>query len=314
MRNRIFGDNLSDFVNNLITGGTEQKHFDDIDLGVPFLCKFKRHQTDRNRTSPFAFTGNKFEVRCVGGAQNPGVSNTILNTIVSDSFDYISEAITKLTSEGLPLDAAIDTVIKETLEKHIRIVFDGNGYSQEWVVEAEKRGLLNLRNTPQTIKHCLNEKNFQLFESQKVYSRAEFESYIRVESDNYKNTIETEAKALLTLANRYIIPAALNYLRRFDFSSKSKETTGTNIEKRFHDIEHLVNDAMKVTNHLNEKLEEFEAQSSDDFISGIQFLGEQICPAMLELRSELDKLETLLPANEWPIPSYLDLLSKLDTN
>jgi len=180
-----------------------------------------------------------------------------------------------------------------------------------------------LRNTPQTLKYSLNEKNFLLFESQKVYSRKEFSSYIRIESDNYKNTVETEAKALLTLSDRYIIPAALNYLQKFSFPTKSKDTTtGTNgvhkfesnIENRFNDIEHLINNSISTTNHLKEKLEEFEerCKRSDDYILNIEYIGEHICPAMLELRRELDELETLLPANEWPIPSYLELLSKLD--
>jgi len=151
-----------------------------------------------------------------------------------------------------------------------------------------------------------------------VFNRTEYESFIRVESDNYKNTVETEAKALLTLSNRYIIPAALNYLQKFSNNTtiKNKETTlGSNIEKRFTDIENLVNKSIQATNHLNEKLEEFEHQSSTsvDHLQNIQFLAEHICPGMLELRKELDDLETLLPANEWPIPSYIELLySKLD--
>jgi len=267
----------------------------------------------------FAFTGNKFEVRCVGSSQNPAISSTILNTIVADSFDYFSETITQLTtSGGLEMKEAIDKVVRETLEKHKRIIFDGNGYSQEWVVEAEKRGLLNLRNTPQTIKYALNEKNFRLFESQKIYNRTEFESFIRVESDNYKSIIETEARALLMLTDRYIIPAALNYLQRFHFTRtnglEEEHDIESNIEKRFNDIERLIDDSIKASNSLNEKLEEFEESSkkSDDHISNIEYLGDHICPAMLELRKELDELETLLPANEWPIPSYLDLLSKLD--
>jgi len=309
------GGTLTNFIEYLITGEDYTNPPTTLDLGIPYLCKFTRHYTDRNRTSTFAFTGNKFEIRCVGGSQSPSISNFIINTMLSDSFDYMSDEIEKLTKKGShSVEDAIEQVIKETLEKHKRIIFDGNGYSQEWVEEAEKRGLLNLRNTPQTVRYCYNEKNYKLFESQNVLNRTEFESYLNVEGENYYINIETEAKALLALSNRFILPSCFDYLKEFEFLSttaKQDEQNVDHIRSRFIEIERLINDSMaktfeleKVSHHLESKIKEGNLKS----IEKAEYCAGKILPSMESLRKSLDELELLIPAQKWPIPSITSII------
>jgi len=306
---------LTNFVDYLITGKEYPNPPTTLDLGIPFLCQFTRHYTDRNRTSPFAFTGNKFEVRCVGGSQSPAISNMVLNTICADSFDYLSNEIEKLIKKGVSQEDAIETVIRETLEKHRRIIFDGNGYSQEWVVEAEKRGLLNLKDTPITVRHCHNEKNFRLFESQKVMNNNEFESYLNVEGDNYYITLETEAKALLALSNRFILPSCFEYLQKFEFltnTPQQDETFVDHIKERFIEIEKLINASMQLTFELQELVHDLEGKVKTlKSIERAEYCSTKILPAMLHLREHLDDLELLIPAKEWPIPSIEKLIYTL---
>jgi len=198
------------------------------------------------------------------------------------------------------------------LAKHRRIIFDGNGYSQEWVIEAEKRGLLNLKDTPITVRYCNNEKNFKLFDTQKVMNRSEFESYLNVEGENYYITLETEAKALLDLSNRFIIPSCFEYLQKFEFLTTTKqeeEKYVDHIRERFHEIEQHINNSMARTMDLEKLIHDLESKIKElKSIEKAEYCSQKILPAMLSLRSELDGLELLMPSKEWPIPSISQLI------
>jgi len=154
----FLGDTLSNYVNSIISGKDFQEIDVRVNIGIPYLTPFERHSTDRNRTSPFAFTVNKFEFRAVGSSQNPSISNYILNTIISESFDYLSEQIEILKKNNTPAEEAAEQVFRKTLIEHHRIIFDGDGYSEDWVKEAENRGLLNLRTSYQVLEYVNNEK------------------------------------------------------------------------------------------------------------------------------------------------------------
>ena len=193
-----------------------------VDLGIPFLPALQRASSDRNRTSTFAFTGNKFEFRAVGSSQNPSRSNTFLNTILAgaccrcfaalhlssqfsaraDSIEYLSDEIAKVIKSGRSKDQAIESVARATLKQHVRVVFNGNGYSEEWLAEATKRGLPNLRNTPMAMATFLSEKNIRLFEKTKVLSKAELEARNNVWLEEYckKLVIEGKVRRLVVIA------------------------------------------------------------------------------------------------------------------
>jgi glutamine synthetase len=190
------GDYIFALVKSVIDGTAPPSPVDrNVNLGVPYLPKHPRDPTDRNRTSPFAFTGNKFEVRCVGASQRPAISNMLLNTITADSFDYLADEIEKLISTGKNVEAAIKEVVTATLTKHQRIIFEGNNYSAEWVKEAERRGIKNYKTTPEVLDVVFNEKNVQLLDKQKVMSRDEFHANVVVDYETYNKVAHLEAQS-----------------------------------------------------------------------------------------------------------------------
>jgi glutamine synthetase len=307
------GDSLTNFVNFLITGKEEKDPDLLVDLGIPFLPPFYRASTDRNRTSPFAFTGNKFEIRAVGGSQNPSISSTAINTITADSFNYLADEIESHLNQGMALDKAISKVVKDTLAKHQRIIFDDDGYSKEWVEEAKKRGLLNLSNTYDTLNYVNSEKNFHLFESLGVLSRREYEAYINADADNYVNTVELESNALLTIANRYIVPFGIDYLNNM-LPVVEKAGKESYLEERYREIQGLLNTTLKEAHHLETAISNYEGQLKElTSIQKAEFASKNFVPRSADLRKTLDKLEMLLPKKDWPIPSYENILfSKLN--
>ncbi|XP_004347075.2 glutamine synthetase catalytic region [Capsaspora owczarzaki ATCC 30864] len=289
---------LSKMVSELNIGGT--------------VAPFKRDRTDRNRTSPFAFTGNKFEFRAVGSSQNVGATVTILNTIVADAIRSIATEIEKTAAEGIELPKAIRRVVRDNLRKHERIIFNGNGYSQEWVVEAEKRGLPNLRETVAALSQFESEKSIRLFESLRVFSASEIKSRKNVYFEHYCNTINIEAQCALNLINAHVIPSGVNYQTQLATSIKSvKELNpAAKLEeqtRRLGDVTLHVEGALLASKNLSEKLAERHKHHESPEQHAI-FFRDVIKPCITEARVHSDKLEHLVPDEVWTLPKYSDML------
>ena len=199
----FLGEELTAIVDSIDNGSSydaRQKTL--MKIGVELLPPFPKDTTDRNRTSPFAFTGNKFEFRMVGSSMSIAEANTVLNTAVAESLRVFSDELEKASD----FNTALQQLIKDTIQKHKRIIFNGNNYSDEWVVEAEKRGLLNLKTTPEALPYLLKEKNVQLFEKHGVYSKTEIESRFEISLENYCTTLNIESLTMLEMAKTSLLP------------------------------------------------------------------------------------------------------------
>ena len=276
-----------------------------IDVGV--LPSFKKDTTDRNRTSPFAFTGNKFEFRMLGSTANIACPNTILNTIVAESLDYISDYI-----EGKDdLDKALNEVLKKILKEHKAIIFNGNNYAPEWVVEAESRGLLNLKSSAEALPHYTDEKNIKLFEKHGVYTKLELESRKEILLEKYSQTINIEALTMLEMIKKDIIPAVCNYSKDLTESALAKKDLSSDIDISLET--NLVSKISSLSSCLAKKTADLEkvllgAKDCDDSEKLAKYYHDTVLSQMNEVRAIADELETLVGKGYWPFPTYTDLL------
>jgi len=295
------GDYVEDLVNTLLGRPTKHniKQNDYPSIGVDYLPRRERDTSDRNRTSPFAFTGNKFEFRAVGSSQSPAFSNKVLNVILADSFNYLNDELKKAFAKGGSKTDAMKKVVAETLQKHERIIFNGNGYSAEWQAEAKKRGLLNLKSTPDVLQVLKSEKNYKLFESLGVLSRREFDGFIEVDQTNYASTLNLEALATVTLANTYVIPAAIRYQNDVLLNAES-------VPKALRDnLKNLIQGAVDSTATLKKSIAELQTKSTED---APRYACDTIKEDMKKVRGYLDSLEECVDNKHWPYPNYETLL------
>ena len=278
-----------------------------LEIDVNVLPSFKKDTTDRNRTSPFAFTGNKFEFRMLGSTANIACPNTILNTIVAESLDYVSDYI-----EGKDdIDKALNEVLKKILKEHKAIIFNGNNYAPEWVEEAESRGLLNLKSSAEALPHYTDEKNIKLFEKHGVYTKLELESRKEILLEKYSQTINIEALTMLEMIKKDIIPAVCNYskdltesaLAKKDLSSDIDISLETNLVSK---ISSLSSCLAKKTADLDKVL--LDAKDIEDSEELAKFYHDTVLSQMNEVRAIADELETLVGKGYWPFPTYTDLL------
>lgn len=303
------GDQLTEVMEGIISGqkGTSRKG-GTMKLGVSSLPDLPRDATDRNRTSPFAFTGNKFEFRAVGSSQSPTKPMTVLNTIMADSLDYLVSEIESRMSKGL--ETAINEVIAEVFSKHQRIVFNGNGYSEEWHAEAKKRGLPNVPNAVDALA-CLNsKKNIDLFSRMNVLSPAEAESRMNIQFDAYSKAIAIEGQCALSIARTMILPAAQKTQRDVADSLSSAKTHGFAIEKqseRLRDMTMRIEALVTCLDDLAEVFESAESHVGSEF-DHAKVYRDKVVPAMDRLRVEADQLETMTDDEYWPLPKYRELL------
>ncbi|MDU1201642.1 MAG: glutamine synthetase III [Clostridiales bacterium] len=276
-----------------------------IDVGV--LPSFKKDTTDRNRTSPFAFTGNKFEFRMLGSTANIACPNTILNTIVAESLDYVSDYI-----EGKDdIDKALNEVLKKILKEHKAIIFNGNNYAPEWVVEAESRGLLNLKSSAEALPHYTDEKNIKLFEKHGVYTKLELESRKEILLEKYSQTINIEALTMLEMIKKDIIPAVCNYSKDLTESALAKKDLSSDIDIYLET--NLVSKISSLSSCLAKKTADLEkvllgAKDCDDSEKLAKYYHDTVLSQMNEVRAIADELETLVGKGYWPFPTYTDLL------
>lgn len=305
----FLGDQLEDVIDQLCSVGeaTHSIQGSKLRTGVATLPNFETDATDRNRTSPFAFTNNKFEFRMVGSSDSIASPNIVLNTIVAESFKEAADILE--VSEDF--DEAVHDMIKQLFTNHRRIIFNGNGYSNEWVEEAEKRGLSNLPSMIDAIPALVSESSIKLFESFEVFTRKELESRVEIEYEAYSKAINIEAKAMIDIAGKSIIPAVIRYTTRLADSIIKLKTAVADIEPYAQNSILIdVNEHLKSAKFALENLIKLMDDAGD--IVGVdkhaRYMREVIVPAMEELRKPIDELEMIVDKDLWPMPSYGDLL------
>ncbi len=278
-----------------------------MDLGVPSVPTFRKDTTDRNRTSPLAFTGNKFEFRMLGSSQNIAMPNIVLNTAVAESFKQFADIL-----EGAKdFDAALNKLLRETFSKHMRILFDGNGYSEEWEKEAESRGLLNLKTSVDAYKYFNLPKNVKLFTDHGVMSEVEINSREEIYFENYAKIVNIEALTMIEMARRDIIPAVNAYIAEVADTAAAKlavlPEADCSVEK----------DIIKRLSDLNAKAyrdtaalqaAESRAAALTNAVSLAEAYCSEVIPAMDTLREDIDAMEVLTASEYWPLPSYGDMM------
>ncbi|MCR5167039.1 MAG: glutamine synthetase III [Oscillospiraceae bacterium] len=303
------GDELQTILDALETGKMIRRNAkQEFVIGVEALPNFPKDTTDRNRTSPFAFTGNKFEFRSLGSADTIACTNTILNTIVAD---VLCEFADKLEgSENL--DEDLNKLLKETYAEHKSIIFNGNGYDEAWVEEAARRGLPNYPSTVDAVPHYTDEKNIRLFEKYSVYSRSELESRTEILLDNYKKVLNIEALTMVDMSRKQIIPAGIRFSAELARAVNEKKSAGIDSGLEFDlagRISNLTRSISLATDEIEKKL--VEAGELTDAESAARYYRNSVFTAMQTLRAYADELETLCPKDEWPMPTYSDLLFRI---
>ena len=305
----FLGEQLEDVIDQLCSTGeaTHSKKGGTLKTGVDILPDLDKDATDRNRTSPFAFTGNKFEFRMVGSSDSIASPNAVLNTIVAEAF---KEAADKLEKAG-DFDMAVHDLIKETLSAHRRIIFNGNGYADEWVVEAEQRGLPNIRSMVDAIPALTTDKAVKLFEEFCVFTRAELESRAEVEYENYSKAINIEARTMYDMASKSIIPAVIKYTTGLAASITAVKSacpdadvsTQTELLLETSDLLSETKTALSRLAEMTEKAAAAEGGKTQALV-----YHQDVVPAMAALRAPVDQLEMIVDKELWPMPSYGDLI------
>ena len=306
----FLGDELGAIVNSLISG--DEYHSAEgisMDLGVAVLPQFLKDNTDRNRTSPFAFTGNKFEFRMPGSSVNLSDCNMILNTAMAKSLKGFADALEG--KEGPDFEKAAIAYIKKTLTDHQRIIFNGNGYSEEWEKEAEARGLANHRNTAEALPCFVDQKSIDLFAEFGVLSEAEVRSRYEVKLDKYNKLLNIEARVMIRMARRTYLPAISDYMANLasNITAVKAAAVGANMEEHEALLNTLISGSNKAAACVRELIKVHDAaEAIDDPQAQANAYAETVIPAMDALRTEIDALELIVERNYWPVPTYNDLL------
>jgi glutamine synthetase len=269
-----------------------------LGLGTPVLPPLPLHGGDRNRTSPFAFTGNKFEFRAIGSTQSVALPNTVLNTIVAEAIDDLAAQLDASMKAGASLEDALRPVLRESWAAHKRIVFDGDGYSDEWHQEAEGRGLLNLRTTPEALPYFVTEDTVKVFEHYNVLSERELESRYEVFTEQYAVKINIEAETAAAIARTLLLPAALRHLTLLKAAGVEELTSETQA---------LVEEFVTVIKEL-ETVNREENQEDEPPAVWANFLRDSVIPVMDRVRAVADKLEKIVADDLWPLPKYSEIL------
>lgn len=275
-------------------------------VGVHVLPKFAKDTTDRNRTSPFAFTGDKFEFRIPGSASTISNANTILNTIVSQSLKEFADCL----ENSINFEEDLHNLISETVKKHKRIIFNGNGYGEEWIKEAESRGLLNLKTTPEALEYLCSEKNIKLFEEHKVFTGAELKSRYEISMDTYCKAINIEALTASEMIKRDILPAISKYVRVLSSTINERVAAIGDVNCYEKGIVSRLTEISNAIFELNAILDKklLEVTKTNSLKVKAALYSEKIIPIMNEIRWLADEAETITDSNYWPYPSYGKIL------
>ena len=303
----FLGEQLEDVLEQLISTGeaTHSLKGGKLQTGVDTLPDLAKDATDRNRTSPFAFTGNKFEFRMVGSRDSIAGPNVVLNTIVAEAFSEACDVLEKADN----FDEAVHDLIKKYATEHQRVVFDGNGYSDAWVEEAERRGLPNIRSMVEAIPALTTDKAINMFEKFKVFTKAELESRAEIKFESYAKAINIEAKAMIDIAAKQIIPAVVKYTKELADTVLAVKEAGVDASvqaEMLADISGLLTETKAALKKLEAVTEEAAGKEEGKVQS--EFYHFSVVPAMEGLRTPVDELEMIVDKEVWPMPSYGDLL------
>ena len=303
------GEQLEDVIDQLISTGsaTHSKIGGTLKTGVTTLPDFDKDATDRNRTSPFAFTGNKFEFRMVGSSDSVSSANVVLNTIVAEAFKEAADELEKAED----FDLAVHDMIKKLLAEHRRIIFNGNGYSEAWVEEAERRGLPNLKCMVDSIPALVTEKAFKLFGDFGVYTKEELVARAEIEYESYAKSVNIEAKSMINIAGKQLIPAVVRYTTVLAQSLSAVKAACPEADNSVQtelliEVSDLLSDMKVARAKLEDLVEEY--QHIESMEKRAHFCYDEIIPAMQALRSPADQLEMIVDKEYWPIPSYGDMI------
>lgn len=303
----FLGEQLEDVLEQLISTGTATHSLKGgvLQTGVKTLPDFAKDATDRNRTSPFAFTGNKFEFRMVGARDSIAGPNIVLNTIVAEAFADACDILENADD----FEMAVHDLIKKQATEHQRIVFNGNGYSDEWVAEAERRGLPNIKSMVEAIPVLTSEKAIAMFGRFGVFTKAELESRVEIKYENYAKAINIEAKTMIDVASKQIIPAVVSYTKSLADTVIAVTAAGAKATVQSALLKD-VSDLLEETKAALAKLVELDAEAAmkEEGAEQAVFFHEVIMPAMESLRAPVDKLEMIVDKDVWPMPSYGDLI------
>ncbi len=305
----FLGEELNGVLEAIETGtpyaGTEKTQ---MKLGVDVLPKFNRDTTDRNRTSPFAFTGNKFEFRMLGSSNSIACANIMLNSAVAESLKIYADRLENAEN----FEDVLHEMIRKTIKDHKRVIFNGNGYDDTWIKEAvEKRGLLNYRTTPDCMPHLLDEKNVRMLTSHKVFSEAELKSRCEIMLENYCKTVRIEAKTMIDMAKTEIAPAVSAYVLELANTAAAKKAVDDSISRSYET--ELMKKLVRLEDLIAAKTDELEEavmklQDAEDVTAESYMIRDAVLGKMGELRAACDEAETMTAKKYWPFPTYGDLL------
>ena len=303
----FLGDQLEDVIRQLVDTGeaTHSLKGGKLETGVSTLPDLAKDATDRNRTSPFAFTGNKFEFRMVGSRDSIAGPNVVLNTIVAEAFSEACDVLEKADD----FDMAVHDLIKKYATEHQRIIFNGNGYADAWVEEAERRGLPNIKSMVEAVPALVTEDTVSMFEKFKVFTKAELESRVEIKYENYSKAINIEARTMIDMASKQIIPAVIKYTKSLADTVLAVKEAGVDASvqagllKETSDLLAETKSALDALSAVTDK-----AAAMDEGEEQARFYHFDVVPAMETLRAPVDKLEMIVDKEAWPMPSYGDLI------
>src|SRR3954451_10170480 len=304
----FLGDMLTDIFDQIEKGGAKStKHGGELDTGVLVLPKLPRDAGDRNRTSPFAFTGNKFEFRAVSSNQSIGYPNIVLNLAVTESIDYIATELENAVKGGKTLNVAIAELLPKVIKENKKIIFNGNGYSKEWEKEAGKRGLLNLKNTVDALPQLVTKEAVKLFETYKILNERELHARYEIMVETYNKTVNVEGQLMVLMANRYILPAAFAYQKDVASSVAAVKAAGGKSVEGKKTLDRLT----KLVDRFKARADKLQAALEHENNSAekhARHFRDVVVPAMSALREAGDQLELMVPHESWPLATYREML------
>jgi glutamine synthetase len=304
----FLGEMLTDIFEQIEKGGAKTtKSGGLLETGVPVLPTLSRDAGDRNRTSPFAFTGNKFEFRAVSSNQSIAFPNICLNLAVTESLDFIATELEKGVRGGKKLEKAVAELLKKIVKEHKRIIFNGDGYSAAWQKEAAKRGLLNHKNTPDALPELVGPEAIRAFERYRILSEREVRARYGIFLEAYNKTINVEAQTLVLMANRYVLPAALGFQRELAETLNATAAAGVKCPE----MKPLLQEVCDLGCELRTRTKALEKALGHD--SGTpeahaKHFRDRVIPAMNAVRETADAIELVLPSESWPLPTYREMM------
>ncbi len=319
----FLGEELDDIIASIVENRAyTDHHAATMNLGIPSVPTFRKDTTDRNRTSPIAFTGNKFEFRSLGSSQNIAMPNIVLNTAVAEVLADMADKLEARVAEGEDFSAAVAVLIRDTFAAHKRIIFNGNGYSQEWTAEAARRGLLNLRTTVESCEIMTDEKNIRLFTRFGVLSETEIFARQEILYENYAKVLNIEAQTMILMATRQIIPGVEAYIAKLGAAARAKMDVlgigadgpkplliATRLERelitRLSELNAAAYDAVAALRQADR-----EAMADGSPLAVARAFRDKVVPAMAALRAPVDEMETLVASEDWPLPTYGEMMHK----